>query len=305
MMLIILLAEPEEQKWVRIGNATFAKNSSYVIAFDRLDYDAQTSSVMAANLNTGDVKLIQEINSSMIGYPTFSPSDDAIAYSNFDDQYVVEFVNVSEDKITPVSNSKIEFSDGGWPVWFRQGERNWVKPTAEFSANVVEGPATLTINFTDRSKNLPNQWQWTFEGGQPATSNEQNPVVTFENPGTYKVTLKVSNPAGDDTESKNNYITVGEPVGIADDFLMQQINLSCQPNPFTDETVITFNLIKAEKIQLEIFDAAAKSILLLANEQKGTGNYQYKVEAAALSQGVYFYELRGDSFRVVNKMVKY
>jgi len=267
----ILKLFPPQPSHISIGNATFAKNSSYIIAFDRLDENANTLSVMAANLNTGEVNLIQQTN-DIIGYPTFSPDDDAIAYSDFDDDYVVKTIGLGADKITAQGSSQIEFREGAWPVWFRQGKRNWVKPTAEFSANVVEGPASLTVNFYDRSNNLPNQWQWIFEGGE---------------------------------QTKNNYITVGESVGIEDDILMQQINLSCQPNPFTDETLITFNLIKAEKIQLEIFDAAGKSIMLLANQPKGIGNYQYKIETTTLSKGVYFYQLKGDSFSVVDKMVKY
>lgn len=52
------------------------------------------------------------------------------------------------------------------------------------------------VRFTDLSGNLPNRWEWTFEGGTPSTSNLQNPVVTYNQPGKFKVTLVVANAAG-------------------------------------------------------------------------------------------------------------
>jgi len=52
------------------------------------------------------------------------------------------------------------------------------------------------VRFVDLSGNFPSQWEWTFEGGTPSTSNEQNPVVTYNQAGRFKVTLVVANSAG-------------------------------------------------------------------------------------------------------------
>ncbi len=49
------------------------------------------------------------------------------------------------------------------------------------------------------SKSKPTNWEWTFEGGTPANSNEQNPLVSWERTGTYKITLIGSNVYGSDT----------------------------------------------------------------------------------------------------------
>lgn len=86
-------------------------------------------------------------------------------------------------------------------------------PSADFTADqttVVEG---TTVNFTDLSNGNPsvNGWSWTFEGGTPSTSNSQNPSVTYNTAGSYYVTLIASNDNGDDTETKNGYITVLAP----------------------------------------------------------------------------------------------
>lgn len=45
-------------------------------------------------------------------------------------------------------------------------------------------------------------YKWTFEGGSIATSEEKNPVVTWAEPGTYKVTLTLTNKAGSATAER-------------------------------------------------------------------------------------------------------
>lgn len=52
-------------------------------------------------------------------------------------------------------------------------------------------------------------YEWTFEGGTPATSNDPAPVVFYENPGTYDVTLIVTDNLGEgDPEEKLDFVTV-------------------------------------------------------------------------------------------------
>ncbi|NIM16060.1 MAG: PKD domain-containing protein [Candidatus Aminicenantes bacterium] len=81
-------------------------------------------------------------------------------------------------------------------------------PVADFTADKTTVMATDSVNFTDLSTNNPTSWDWTFPGGTPSTSTEKNPTITYNTPGTYDVTLTVSNSAGTDTMTKVNYITV-------------------------------------------------------------------------------------------------
>ena len=52
--------------------------------------------------------------------------------------------------------------------------------------------APVTINFTNKSISVTN-YKWTFAGGNPATSTEENPKVTFSAAGSHLVTLEASN----------------------------------------------------------------------------------------------------------------
>jgi len=58
-------------------------------------------------------------------------------------------------------------------------------PIADFIADNTNIPAGTGVNFTDISQNVPNDWEWYFEGGTPSTSSEQHPSVTYNTPGTY------------------------------------------------------------------------------------------------------------------------
>lgn len=82
-------------------------------------------------------------------------------------------------------------------------------PVANFVANNTTILAGQTVNFTDLSTNTPTSWQWTFNGGTPATSTQQHPTqILYTTPGTYNVTLTVSNAYGTHTLTKTNYIQV-------------------------------------------------------------------------------------------------
>jgi gliding motility-associated-like protein len=83
-------------------------------------------------------------------------------------------------------------------------------PVPVFSSDVVEGCSPLVVSFTDQSTGAPTAWYWEFGNG--ATSTLKNPSTTFFEPGTYTITLTVTNANGSNTVTKANYITVyGKP----------------------------------------------------------------------------------------------
>lgn len=83
-------------------------------------------------------------------------------------------------------------------------------PIADFAVNNLIPDVGSSVNFTDKSTNNPTTWAWTFEGGSPSTSSEQNPQnITFANAGYFTVTLTVTNAFGSDIKTKSGYIQVG------------------------------------------------------------------------------------------------
>ena len=85
-----------------------------------------------------------------------------------------------------------------------------VLPGANFSNNVSEGYAPLSVQFTELSENV-TQWYWNFGDGKFST--EQNPVHIYSKTGKYTVKMKASNENG--TDSKLVDITVSKrPVPV-------------------------------------------------------------------------------------------
>ncbi|PDH47300.1 MAG: hypothetical protein CND86_03700 [Bacteroidetes bacterium MED-G21] len=86
------------------------------------------------------------------------------------------------------------------------------EPITEFEADFAFGCKGDGIEFESKTYNTSlssiTGYQWTFEGGSPSSSTNENPSVTYIQPGTYDVTLTVTNSAGSNTLTKSNYITI-------------------------------------------------------------------------------------------------
>ena len=80
--------------------------------------------------------------------------------------------------------------------------------SADFTANQTTIVAGETIQFTDLSSGNPTTWQWDFQNDGTIDSEEQNPNFTYNEAGTYSVSLAVSDGTNEDTELKVDYITV-------------------------------------------------------------------------------------------------
>ena len=79
---------------------------------------------------------------------------------------------------------------------------------AQFSTPKREICLGEQIQFTDQSYNTVTGWSWSFPGGTPSSSTAQNPLVTYNTPGTYQVTLTATDGSSSDGETKLSYVTV-------------------------------------------------------------------------------------------------
>jgi gliding motility-associated-like protein len=80
------------------------------------------------------------------------------------------------------------------------------QPVADFNANRTSGCSPLSVQFFDLSTGTPTSYAWAFGNGN--NSILQNPSATYIVPGTYTVSLTVTNASGSDVETKVAYITV-------------------------------------------------------------------------------------------------
>jgi len=125
-------------------------------------------------------------------------------YMDYTNDYCENIFTIGQsDRMSACINgirSSLLTSNGGEPV---SGV-----PAAHFRSDKMKIMFGESVHFYDESGGIPSNWKWTFEGGNPSSSIEKNPVVTYSTPGLYTVRLRVSNSYGTDSVSYVNYLNV-------------------------------------------------------------------------------------------------
>ena len=75
------------------------------------------------------------------------------------------------------------------------------------------------------------------------------------------------------------------------------------PNPFTDYTVIPFELDKTMNIDFEVLDITGKVVKSLSLGTMGAGKHQINLSSDSFRNGIYYYSIKSDSFKVTKKMI--
>jgi hypothetical protein len=75
------------------------------------------------------------------------------------------------------------------------------------------------------------------------------------------------------------------------------------PNPFNPSTKISWQSPVGSHQTLKVFDVLGKEIATLVDEYKPAGKYEVELSAATLSSGIYFYQLKADTYVQTKKML--
>jgi len=114
-----------------------------------------------------------------------------------------------------------------------------IPPNANFDAvstNITQGD---TVYFSDLSGPGILEWSWTFEGGEPSTSDLMNPNVFYADTGYFNVSLTVTNADGTDTEIKSDFVYVEQMQLPITDFEANKTSVS--PGGVVSFTDLTLN----------------------------------------------------------------
>ena len=75
------------------------------------------------------------------------------------------------------------------------------------------------------------------------------------------------------------------------------------PNPFNPWTIIGYEIPKAAKVSIKIYNALGKEVKTLINKVQIAGKYEVKWNAENFVSGIYFYTIKADDFTLTKKMV--
>jgi hypothetical protein len=113
--------------------------------------------------------------------------------------------NITVDNVCPGDHmmrlTRTGYRDYNAAVTVQPGQTSFVTATLEpvgpeqiranFTCDTREGVSPLVVSFSDQSTGNVASWYWSF--GDGAASREKNPSHTYNKPGVYSVSLKVSN----------------------------------------------------------------------------------------------------------------
>ena len=146
-----------------------------------------------------------------------------------------------------------------------------------------------TATFADISLGNVVTYDWTFESGQPASSMAETPVVSWDVPGSYNVTLTVGDGEGG-TSVFMDVITVGEN--------LHRLEIDITPDAFPQETSFAVLNANGDTLQMggvEGLDACVPegclSVWLMDSGADGFsvgGTYQIRYDGAVLRDGEHF-----------------
>lgn len=131
-------------------------------------------------------------------------------------------------------------------------------------------------HFTQQCFGDPDTFEWYFEGGTPETSIDENPVVTYNQTGSFTVSLTVTKGTDSQTMTKEAFIQVDEH------FAIENGEITACSGLFLDSGGLDNNYNNNEDFVFTIYgDGSANDVRLLVDfqefdiEYQTTCNYDY------------------------------
>ena len=159
------------------------------------------------------------------------------------------------------------------------------------------------IQFIDVSFSQGVTLEWTWDFGDGATSNEQNPYHVYAQPGIYTVLLEIESDSCNsvisfevDTQNPWNFNQQPAKLGVAGGTTAIKENPAFKevkvfPNPATTEINVAFTMAKAGNYELRITDLSGKT-LDRVQQYAQTGANLARLNISQLTPGLYMAELR-------------
>ena len=96
-----------------------------------------------------------------------------------------------------------------------------------------------------------------------------------------------------------------DPTGVLNEsFIPDKFKLMQNyPNPFNPSTKISYQIPEMSFVKLKVLDILGNEIETLVNEEKFIGSYDFEFDAAGLTNGIYFYQLKAGNYIETKKML--
>jgi hypothetical protein len=148
----------------------------------------------------------------------------------------------------------------------------------------VNGQTVTFLNNSSPATGL--SYQWNFGDGS-AIDTSAEPVHTYFVPGSFLVTLIVTNECGSDTTT---LIVENIVAGLAENWFSQ--GLEVYPNPSHGRFFLSADHLSADHLQIEITDARGRTVLQRSLLHPG-GSLEEALDLSDLAEGLYLLRVNG------------
>ncbi|MDZ7741436.1 MAG: T9SS type A sorting domain-containing protein [Bacteroidota bacterium] len=241
---------------------------------------------------------------------------DSVQFYDMSENYPNEWewtIDGSDSVNYYVENPKVVFADSGWynVQLFASNpdgtgdllKENYVYvnfvelPVTDFTSDTTMLAPFETVDFFDMSAGDPFEWEWSFEGGTPNSSPNQNPEgIKYFASGLYDVSLTATNGGGSNTLLKEDYINVVW-VGIDENKEVQNIKLF--PNPTNGKFTLEFLNLEYREAEVQVFDLGGKLVDVLKSKNS---NATLSIDIQGQPEGVYYLNIKVDDKIYIDKI---
>lgn len=199
----------------------------------------------------------------------------------------------------------IQISVGGTPTGNIEYHNNYISDSVDAYGTITfpGGAASQALRIR-RDKRSTTKFSTSAD---ITYSREISYLILTKEGESIKITAK------DTTAASNGYIIAdkisGESKGSTTDIITAsaKVNdfrlLQNYPNPFNPETKIAFELSKAGRIELSIFNSLGQKLGVIAEGNYPPGRFEKSFNGSGLSSGIYFYVLTTDNLVLRQKMI--
>ncbi len=169
-------------------------------------------------------------------------------------------------------------------------------PVANFNVTKTNAIVDEELIFSDLTTNFPISWKWSFPGGNPSTSTEQSPKVTYSALGQYDVTLEATNALTTNSVTKAAYINIGA-VATQENVLIKEAVV--YPNQVLqgDKINVKFTFEKNKEANIKIVNSMGTLVKHLLNQKVKVGQNLLTFSTQMLSTGSYYIVIETDEER--------
>ena len=162
--------------------------------------------------------------------------------------------------------------------------------TADFTADITTVNVGEPVTFVNLSENATSYY-WSFQGGEPAVSQEENPVIVYATAGIYNVTLFATNGASTDMVIKEGFITVTEETSIS---TTNNGEVEIYPNP----TASIVNVSAEGLQQISIYDITGRIVY-----EKDVNSDNETIDISRFQRATYAIRITTDTGTFVRTLV--